>query len=112
MYPVVLLDALHAGSHESCEVVVAVVLQVDGASATGVGGQSVLGEVDGWRVEECQEVGHAALLGHAQELALSGLVAPVVGAVSRQQALRASRRVDLSFPSLLLAACSQVEAPD
>ena len=122
VYAVVLFDAFQRRGHEACKVVVAVVAQVERTATAGVGGQSVLGVVDWRRVEESQEVRHAALLGHAQELALAGLAAPVVGGALRvvrarrcalhlQETLRAGTSVDLRFAALLTAAGTEVEAP-
>lgn len=52
MDAVVCLQSLQGGSHKGGEAVVAVVAEVQCAVAPGVRGQTVLGEVDGRRVEE------------------------------------------------------------
>ena len=111
VYAVALLDAFQRGDDEACHVGIAFGSQVDGATAPGVGGQSVLGEVDGYGVEECQEVGHAMTACHAQEAPLTRLSAPVVAAVGLQQTLGAGGGVDLRIAPLLTAASTQVEAP-
>ena len=92
---VVRLDALDGCGHKTGKVIVAVVFQIDGAATPCIGSQSILGEIDGSRVKESQEIGHATLLGHAQELTLTSLFRPVVGPISLEEALRARAWVNL-----------------
>ena len=92
---IMLFDAFERCGDELSEFAVAVILQVDGTAAPCVGCESVLGVEYGCRVAEGEEIRHASLLGEFQELALSCLFAPVVGAVSIEKALGSCARLNL-----------------
>lgn len=86
--------------------------QVQRPAPSGVGSQSVLGKVHGRRIEKADEGPYAPFLGHAQEVALSGLLRPVVRAVWPEEASRAHpMRADAAFASLVVTACPDVETP-
>ena len=105
------LQFAHHGGGKPRHAVVAVVAQVDGAAAPGVGGEAVAGEVDGGGVEESQEVGHAAPAGQLQEAALPRLPRPVVGALRREEAFGARGGLNLGRIALFGTARAQVEPP-
>ena len=98
---IVLLDTLNGGSHKAGKIVVTIVLQVDVTATTGIGGQSVLGEINRRRIKECQEIRHATFLGHLQELALSGLLGPIVSAILGKEALGTGAWLYLRIIALL-----------
>ena len=108
----VLLNALDGCSHKACKVVVAIVAQIDCAATSGVGCQSVLGEIDRSRIAESQYIRYATLLGKLQEAALSSLLRPVVGAVGIEEALCTCAIINLCLIALLGTSGSKVKSPD
>ena len=103
LYAVFLLCPGHHVCHVDGKVVVCVGAQIECAAASRVGGKSILGEMDGGRVEEGEEGGHTSFLGKLKEASLPLLTVEIFGT---------GIAVDLSTVSLRSTAGSCIESPD
>ena len=110
-HAVVSLKALDGRGDERGKVVVTVAAEVQCAAPAGVGGQLVLREIYRRRVEEGQNMRHAALACQPQEVAFGLLLGRIELAVGLYHALGARRRLYHRGLALLFAARPYVESP-